>query len=112
MRARSSLESRPLPEAMAVEPEPHEVASAQGQIAIEGALLRHVPHVLPAFARRPAVHEHASRRRLEQAEQDPDQGRLARSIRAEHCEELAGLQLEAEVLPEDAPVEAQAEGLD
>ena len=109
-----ALVAREPPEApaMAVEPEADEVARAQREVAVEGALLRHVADALPAFARRPAVHLHASGRRLEQAEQDADQRRLARAVRAEHGEELAGLQLEAEVFPEHALAEAQAEIFD
>ena len=80
---------------MPVEPEAHEVAPAQRQIAIEHALLRHVADAA-------AVDHDAPRRRLELAEQDAEERRLARTVRAEHGEELAALDLEGEVVPEDA----------
>jgi hypothetical protein len=50
---------------MPVEPQAHEIARAQGKIAVERALLRHIADVLSSLTGRPAVHEHTSRRRLE-----------------------------------------------
>ena len=51
-------------------------------------------------------------RRLEDAEQDPDQCALARAVRAEHCEELAALELEVEPREQPALAEANAEAAD
>jgi hypothetical protein len=95
-----------------VEPEADEVARAEHEVAIEGTLLRHVADALPAFSRRPAVHSHASCRRLKQAEQDAKERRLTGSVRAKHGEELAGLQFEGEMFPQHALPEAQSEIFD
>ena len=97
---------------MAVEAETHEVARAQREVAVEGALLGHIADVLSSSAGRLPVDEHAAGRRLEQAEQDPDERRLAGAVRAEHGEELARLQVEAEPFPERPLVEAQRELVD
>src|SRR5205823_3526711 len=110
-RAAGGIEPADAP-AMAVEPEAHEIAGAQGEVAVERALLRHVADAVTALARRAAVDEHPSRRRLEQAEEDPDQRRLAGAVRAEHGEELARLEIEAETFPERAFAEAQRERVD
>ena len=97
---------------MAVEPEPHEVAAAQDEVAVEDALLRHVADPVAALARRAAVDHDAPGARLEQPEQDADQRRLAGAVRAEDGEELAVLELEAEPFEERALAEAEREVVD
>ena len=40
-------------------------------------------------------------REVREAEQDAEQGGLARTVRPEHCEELAGRHVELEVIEQD-----------
>ena len=102
-------ESRAEAPAVAVETEPHEVAAAERQVAVEDALLRDVAdRARRSRGGRPAI-ERAARRRLEQPEQDPDQRRLAGAVRPEHGEELALAELEAQAVPERALAEAERE---
>ena len=67
---------------------------------------------MAALARRAPLDRDAAGARREQPEQDPDQRRLARPVRPEHCEELARLELEAQVLEECPHAEAQREIVD
>src|SRR5262249_13765628 len=85
------------------------IASPQDGVAVEHPLLWHVADAVAALARRAALDHDAAGARLEQAEHDPDQRGLAGAVRAEHGEQLAGLQLEAEILEERAVAEAERE---
>jgi hypothetical protein len=49
--------------------------------------------------------ERAARRREDRG-QNPDRGRLARSVRSQHAQDLAGLDLEAEVVDGDDRTES------
>jgi len=102
----------PEAEAVAVQPEPHEIACPQHYVAVEHALLRDVADVRAALCRGPAVDERAPGGGFEQAKQDPEERRLPRAVRAEDSEELGTLELEAQVVPEHAVAEAEAELLD
>src|SRR5207249_4831588 len=75
--------------AVAVEPEPHEVAAAQHYIAVEDALLRDVADPVAALLRRVPLDHDPARTRVEPPEQDPDQRRLAGAVRPENRQQLA-----------------------
>ena len=98
--------------AVAVETEPHEVAAAQDDVAVEDALLRHVADAVAALLRRASLHHDAAGARLEQPEQDADQRRLAGAVRPEHGEQLAPLELEAEPFEQRAVAEPEREVVD
>ena len=98
--------------AVAVETEPHEVASAQDDVAVEDTLLRHVADAVAALLRRASLHHDAAGGRLEQPEQDAEQRRLARAVRPEHGQQLAPLELEAEPFEQGAVTEPECEVVD
>jgi hypothetical protein len=81
-------------EAMPVETERDEVASAERQVAVERALLRHVADPTSSRARLIAPDEHAAGGRLHEAEDQPEEGALAGSVRAENGEELSAIDVE------------------
>ena len=81
-----------------VEPEPHEIATADRQVAIERTLLRHVPDIVAPAPGCPAVDLDFAARQPRQPEQDAQQRRLPRTVRAEHREEFAGRDVEVEML--------------
>ena len=97
---------------MAVEAEPHEVAAAQDDVAVEDALLRHVADAVAALLRRASLDHDAARARLEQPEQDADQRRLAGAVRPEHREQLAPLELEVEPFEQRAVAEPERQVVD
>src|SRR4051812_36407052 len=90
---------------MAVEPEAHEVAAAEREIAVEHTLLRHVADTA-------ALELDATGARRELPEQDAQQRRLAGAVLAEDGEELAALDVERQVAPQLALTEAQRELVD
>ena len=94
------------PETMAVDPEPDEVPSPDGHVGIEPDLLRDVADervpARPGFA----GHPDCSRRRCDQTHDDPEQRRLARSVRADQPDELTGIASEADVT-EDLPTDSE-----
>src|SRR4051812_45055406 len=90
---------------MTVEPEPHEVATADRQTGIERTLLGHVPDVVTPAPRRPAVDLDDPARQPRQPEEHTQQRRLPRSVRAEDREELARRELEAEMFEQHARAE-------
>src|SRR5262249_56775980 len=96
---------RSQPPAVAVEPEADQVAAAQRQVAVEDPLLGHVADPCP-------VELDAALGRLELAEEDPEERRLAGAVRPEHGEELAVLDIEGEVAPQLAVAEPQPEPVD
>ncbi len=83
---------------MTVEPEAHEIATADREDAVERMLLRHVPDVVTPPLRRPAVDLHVAVRQPGQTEQYAQQRRLARAVRAEHRDELPRRDVEIEML--------------
>ena len=97
---------------MTVETEAHEIAAAQGELAVEDALLRDVADPRAHLGGQPAVDRDRAGARLEQAEEDADERRLARPVRAEHGEQLAALEREAQVAPQHAVPEAERQAFD
>ena len=87
---------------MTVETEPHEISAADREVAIERTLLRYVPDVVAPAARGPAVDLDVAARHPRQPEQDAQQRRLSRAVRAEHREELTRRDVEVEVLEQHA----------
>ena len=68
-------------EAVRVDPEPHEIARAQRNIRVEQELLRHVAdQAMPASVLAGRLDQHAPRARRLQAEDHPEQRRLARPV--------------------------------
>src|SRR5439155_24716763 len=98
--------------AVAVATEPHEVASAQDDVAVEDTLLRHVADAVAALLRRASLHHDAAGGRLEQPEQDAEQRRLAGAVRPEDGQQLALLELEAEPFEQGAVAEPEREVVD
>ena len=90
MRARSVVHRAADAPAMPVVAERDEVAASEREVAVEDALLRHVADLRAALARRPPGDHDAAGGRLEQPEQDTEQGGLACTVRAENGEKLAG----------------------
>src|SRR5699024_10298935 len=79
-----------------------EVAAAQGEAGVERALLGDVAEVGAAVTGGAAVHQHLAGVGPDLAEQYLEQGGLAGAVGAEDGDELAGLDLQVEVLDERA----------
>ena len=92
---------------MAVETEPDEVAGTQGGERVDATLLWHVADVFTAAVRRmPADRDGTAGERL-LAQDDPQEAGLAGPVDAEHGEELARLDAQVQVGPEQAGAEAE-----
>ncbi len=98
--------------AVAVETEPHEVAPAQDDVAVEDALLRHVADAMAAVLRRASLHHDAAGCRPEQPEQDAEQRCLPGAVRPKHGQQLAPLELEAEPFEQGAVTEPERQVVD
>src|SRR5699024_9002876 len=86
----------------AVDTQADQVAAAQGDAGVEGALLRHVSQVGAAVAGCAAVDEHGAGVGLVLAEQHLEQGGFAGAVGAEDGDELAGVDPQVEVAYEGA----------
>ena len=98
--------------AVAVETEPHEVAPAQDDVAVENALLRHIADAMAALLRRASLHHDAAGCWPEQPEQDAEQRRLAGAVGPEDGQQLAPLELEAEPFEQGAITEPERQVVD
>ena len=94
---------------MSVEAEPDEVAASQRNVAIEGALLGHGADLAAGGGGGTAADRDGARRRREQPQEDADERGLAGAVRSQHGHELARMQVEAEIVPEQPRPEPQAE---
>src|SRR5207249_9142262 len=90
------------PPAMAVDPEAHEVPTAEREIGVEVGALRDVTDPRIASARRMAEDLDSPRRWRDEAEDRPQQRGLARSVRTEDRHERAGCDVERKIAPDDA----------
>ena len=98
------------PEPVPVDAERHDVPGPQRHVRVDDELLRHVADGgLVLAVHRLAVDEHPAARRLEQAEDDPEQGGLARAVRADDPGELALAERERHVAEHLAAAEADAD---
>src|SRR6185437_2640365 len=93
--------------AVPVDTEAHEVAGAQRCSVIGEALLRDVADAAVAAVHRFAEEIDGTGQQPLLAEDDLQQAGLARSVRAEYGDELAGVHIEVEPRPERAVAEAQ-----
>src|SRR5207247_8326121 len=93
------------PQAVTVEPKPHEVAPAEREVPVEDPLLRDVADRRAAALRLASEHLGATRREPLQAEQNAQQGALAGAVGPEHGQEFIRADLEVEGLPEAALAE-------
>ncbi len=84
--------------------------SVGGEVRVEIRLFRDVADLLLVGERilgqRTAVERDRSRARLEQADDDVDRGALAGAVRAEIADDLAALQLEADLVEREQPAVA------
>src|ERR1700704_4083521 len=74
---------------MAVHAEVHEVPAADGELRIESRALRDIADARIAAMRLPAEHLEPATRRVELAEDHPDQRRLPRAVRTQDRGERA-----------------------
>ena len=88
--------------AMAVVPQSHEVSATDGKIAVEKATLRDVPNHGRATPCGPASDQHCATGVRLQSQQDAQERAFTGAIRAEHNDELTGMNLGAEI-PEEPP---------
>ena len=107
---RGQREAEPVP----VDPQRDHVAGAQRHVRVDGQLLRHVPDQPPAAAPRPgaAVQQDPAGRRGLQAEDDLQQGRLARAVGSDEPGELAGPDGEGDVAQDLPAAEPDADPLE
>ncbi len=95
-------------EAIAVEAEADDVNAAHPQRRVEAAALREVADLAVGYARGLTEHEGLARGERDHAERGFDQGRFPDAVRAEDRDELAGRNIDVDVVPEQ-PV-ANADG--
>ena len=93
---------QPDAELVPVQPEGHHVPDPQRHVRLDGQLLRYVPDAGLPRGPRPAVDEDRAAGDRLQAEDDPEQGGLARAVRPDKAGELAGADAQRHV-PEDLP---------
>jgi len=84
---------------VSVHAERHEVPAAKRKAFIEGTLLRHVTEARVAAAGWIPQDGDGALGERREAQQDPQQRRLAGAVGTQHGEELAGRHLEVEVPP-------------
>ena len=110
---RREAESEPVP----VKAKRHHVAGAQRHVLVDDELLRHVADGGPVLVvqcltvQGLTVDEHPPARRLDQAEDDPEQRGLARAVRADDPGEVALLERERDVAEHLAAAEAHADAV-
>src|SRR4029077_11866589 len=78
----------------------NEVPTSDGQVAVDVAALRDVADFSIASMRTPAQDLEATRSWRHEAEQQPQESRLATTVRAEHRHELSGVHGEGGVSPD------------
>jgi hypothetical protein len=90
-----------------VEAQADQVAAAHGGVAVHAALLGDVPQIAVAGARSVPVHPDGAAPQPVLTQQGAQQGGLPRPVGAQDRDELAGLHIEREVVPDHALAEAQ-----
>jgi hypothetical protein len=92
----SPLPGRPDPPPVAVQTEPHQVPTPQGQVPVETGVLGDVADPPVAPVHRPADHPGRARSQWGEAQEHLQQAGLARPVRAEHRDELTALHRQVE----------------
>ena len=92
---------------VSIQTQGHEIAPAQGQVGVEGPLLRDVADRLAAAPGHPPKHLHAPAIRRLQAQERAQEGGLAAAVGAEDGQELAARHGEGEVAPEGLAAQPQ-----
>ena len=92
---------------MSIQAQGHEIAPAQGQVGVEGPLLRDVADRPAAAPGRPPEHLHAPAVRRLQAQERAQEGGLAAAVGAEDRQELAAGHGEGEVAPKGLAAQPQ-----
>ncbi len=100
-------ESEPVP----VHTERHHVASAQWHVRVDDQPLRHVADLSLAAGVLIARHQDPAARRLQQPEDDAEQGRLSRAVGADEAGELALADGEADVAEHLAATEPHPDAI-
>jgi hypothetical protein len=101
------------PEPVPVKAERHHVAGAERHVRVDDQLLRHVADGrLVLVVQRRAVDEHAPARRVGQAEDDAEQGGLARSVRPDDAGEVPRLKGEGDVAEDLAAAQADPDAFE
>ena len=98
-------------ELVAVQAEAHHVPDPQRHVRLDGQLLRHVPDRGVTGRAGVAVEQHRAAGDRLQAEDDPEQGGLARAVRPDEAGELAGADAERHVAEDLPAAEADADVL-
>lgn len=86
---------------MAIRAEPHQIDAADGDVWIEGRVLRHVSDAPIPSVRRAAEHLHRALQGSDLAQQQLEQGGLAGAVAPEYGHELTGFDDEIEPTPQD-----------